>query len=68
MFKTNVNEKQQAELILKAIHHEHSCYVANFDLQDCDKILRIKAANGVVMTEPIIMLINRLGYRAVLLE
>jgi hypothetical protein len=68
VFKTNISEKHLAERILDEIHKANTAYEANFDLQDCDRILRVKALFGKVNADPIINLISELGYKASILE
>ena len=42
VFKTNVENCEQAKDLLDAIHSTFIDYRANFDLEDCDKVLRIE--------------------------
>jgi hypothetical protein len=68
VFRTNISEKHLADKILDEIHKVNTAYQANFDLQDCDRILRVKALRGQVNADPIIHLISELGYKASVLE
>ncbi len=45
VFKTNVQNKIQGEQILKALKKKFPQLKINFDLQDCDKILRVDGKN-----------------------
>ena len=45
VFKTNVHDVDQVNLLLNQIHNTFKGYKANFDLEDCDKILRIVSAS-----------------------
>ena len=45
VFKTNVQNEIQAEQILKALKKNFPRLKTNFDLQDCDKILRMDGKN-----------------------
>lgn len=47
VFKTNVEDYDQAILVLTNIHQTFQGYKANFDLQDCDRILRVKSESTV---------------------
>jgi len=62
VFKTNVEQTEQSEFLINQI----SCYVPdgkiNFDLEDCDKILRIEAER--ISNETIIGLLNQNGFQA----
>jgi hypothetical protein len=46
VFKTNITNPEQALFIVDRIHETFNGYKANFDLQDCDHILRIQSLNG----------------------
>ena len=67
VFRTNVSEQAHAERILAEIH-ARSEYLANFDLNDCDRVLRVRAFSGNVECEEIIRLLQDLGYSATVLE
>jgi hypothetical protein len=45
VFKTNVKTKAQANKITKLLKANFGYEQVNFDLEDCDKILRIEAPN-----------------------
>lgn len=64
VFKTNVKKRRHATMLLDCIHQAFAGYKANFDLLDCDKILRIKNVSGTVQTACIISLLQKLGFRA----
>lgn len=64
VFKTNVEDPGQALLILEKIHHSFRHYIANFDLEDCDKILRITSGTGMVEAAPVIQLLKSQGFHA----
>lgn len=42
IFKTNVDTVRQAETILALLYRHFPSAEINFDLEDCDKILRVK--------------------------
>ena len=63
VFKTNVNEQELAEQIviaLEALYPEHQI---NFDLDDCDRILRMEAEQYPVV-ETVINLLQSFGMDA----
>lgn len=41
VFKTNIATQKQAVKILKILHNNLALSSASFDLEDCDKILRV---------------------------
>jgi hypothetical protein len=63
VFSTNVSAKPIADFLVNQIELKFRNYRANFDLDDCDHILRIKSANGLVNTESILELISGFGYK-----
>jgi len=42
IFKTNVHDILQAEKIIELLKTHFPAFMINFDLHDCDKILRVK--------------------------
>ena len=42
IFKTNVHDILHAEQIIDLLNHHFPAFMINFDLHDCDKILRVK--------------------------
>jgi hypothetical protein len=42
VYKTNVNNRQQALLLLSSLSEQLPGRYINFDLEDCDKILRVE--------------------------
>lgn len=46
VFKTNVRTKRQAKAVVNHIHKEIKNCSATFDLEDCDKILRVSYSDG----------------------
>lgn len=42
IFKTSVDTVRKAETILALLHNHFPSAEINFDLEDCDKILRVK--------------------------
>lgn len=64
VYKTNVEDFRQSELLLHALHKRFPAYTANFDLYDCDKVLRIESSHRQIVNENIIGLLNEFGYIA----
>lgn len=42
VFKTNVQEAVAAKQIVEQLFEHFPAYIINFDMEDCDKILRIE--------------------------
>ena len=64
VFKTNVKDGGHAIQLLERIHAAFTGYKANFDLDDCDRILRVKAISGSVEARRLIALLKELGCHA----
>ena len=61
VFKTNVQETQQSNMIVEKLLEHFPNSIINFDLEDCDKILRIHASS--ISNNTIINLMNSFGYQ-----
>lgn len=68
VFKTNVSNRDYANFLLRIIGHVFGQYDANFDLDDCDRILRIKCSSGVVNAEGVIQLLRDFHVHAEILD
>ncbi|MGV3585835.1 MAG: hypothetical protein ACO1OF_02435 [Adhaeribacter sp.] len=64
VFKTNVENPGQAHMLLDQIHRHFRNYKANFDLDDCDKILRVKSDSEFIQPAALINLLQDLGFKA----
>ena len=65
IFKTNIDCPEAAAKIKQLLLGQFPHYIVNFDLDDCDKILRIEAP---VITNTIIQLLNSEHYTCEILE
>jgi hypothetical protein len=66
VFRTNVNHIDQASDLIAQIQRVFPGYRANFDLNDCDRILRVMAPCEINV-EKLISIMNRLGFHATVL-
>ena len=66
VFKTNVKTKKNADLVMNHITSLLPVGKINFDLEDCDKILRIEA--NEIQVQPILNLMLDLGFTCIPLE
>lgn len=66
VFKTNVRGKRQARALLNILSERFPLFKINFDLEDCDKILRVEGSN--VRHEKIAKLVTDNGYCCDVLE
>ncbi len=60
VFKTNVQEESQCQIIIEKLLEHYPNGSINFDLEDCDKILRIHAP--AFSNAKIIAILNFNGY------
>ena len=60
IFKTNVYEVEKSNIIFQKLHKHFPENKINFDLQDCDKILRVEGDN--ILPEKIIEILNAEGH------
>lgn len=68
VFKTDVVKQSQARLLTDLICLAFTGYRATFDLEDCDKVLRISCEGTEVCHTSIIGLLESFGYEAAVLE
>lgn len=45
IFKTNVKRKSQSKVLLDSLSEAFPSFEINFDLSDCDKVLRVEGDN-----------------------
>ena len=64
VFKTNVTHQDHALVLVREIQKIFRGYQANFDLDDCDRILRIKSPESAINAKSIIAMLQRFGVDA----
>lgn len=64
VFKTDIKDQGHAKMLIEQIHKTFRDYKANFDLEDCDKILRVKCTTGLVQSSSLINLLKDFGFNA----
>lgn len=67
VFSTNIRDRAEADRLLEQIHQAFQGHTANFDLDDCDRILRIQYSEGKLDTEGLIRFLQSLGCVATVL-
>lgn len=68
VFKTNVINKRAAKTILEEIGIHQPEYKCNFDLDDCDKVLRIEHTGGNVDNQLIFSILEKNNHEGAILE
>ena len=61
VFKTNVQHRELAEQLVSVLHGRIDFCKINFDLDDCDKILRVEGKHVCVQT--VIEILNNYGLK-----
>lgn len=61
IFKTSINSQQAAALVKYMLSDKYPDAKINFDLEDCDRILRIE--NKVICVEEVTAIVNTLGHQ-----
>lgn len=64
VFKTNVKKHYQAAFLITQIHQRFADHTAHFDLDDCDRILRVQCQGGPVQTARLIAFLSDFGFHA----
>ncbi|MDB4926825.1 methyltransferase type 11 [Mucilaginibacter sp.] len=62
IFKTNVGDTVEAEVIIKCLLDHYPHYKINFDLEDCDRVLRIEASQSAINEKEIEQILIKQGY------
>jgi hypothetical protein len=63
VFKTNVLHADEAKVLVGRIHASFRHYRANFDLGDCDRILRVTSAE-FINVPAVIAFLKQCGFEA----
>jgi len=66
VFKTNIESKSQATVLITALSRLFPNCRINIDLDDCDRILRLEGEQFCIPTT--IGLLNEMGYQCEILE
>ena len=64
VFRTNVTSHVQANLLIDHMRDAFKDYEVNFDLEDCDNILRVEYQDGVVDSAHLVVFLKALGCMA----
>ena len=66
VFKTNVQKKTQCKMLLSILSEAFPSFKINFDLSDCDKVLRVEGDNMEALR--IMMLVKKYGFNCEVLD
>ena len=65
-FKTNIQKKAQSKMLLSVLSEAFPSFKINFDLSDCDKVLRVEGDNMEALR--IMMLVKEYGFNCEVLD
>ncbi len=68
VFKTNVDNIAICHQLVHELQSLDSLYQVNFDLEDCDRILRIENREGTIECDGVIKTLARFGFSAEILS
>jgi hypothetical protein len=66
VFKTNVQRKTQSKMLLGILSEAFPSFKINFDLSDCDKVLRVEGDN--METSRIMIVVKEYGFNCEVLD
>lgn len=66
VFKTNVQKKAQSKMLLCILSETFPSFRINFDLSDCDKVLRVEGDDMEAVR--IMILVKRHGFTCEILD
>ena len=66
VFKTNVQKKKQSKMLHCILSEAFPSFKINFDLSDCDKVLRVEGDNMEALR--IMMLVKKHGFACEVLD
>ena len=66
VFKTNVQKKTQSKMLLCILSEAFPSFKINFDLSDCDKVLRVEG--DTMEAFRIIILVKEYGFNCEVLD
>ena len=65
-FKTDVQKQTQSKMLLSILSETFPSFKINFDLSDCDKVLRVEGDNIEALS--IMMLVKEHGFKCEILD
>ncbi len=68
VFKTSVQDQVQARIVKKLLLVENPSLEINFDLEDCDRILRIKSIGEGIDISTVLKVLHETGIYIEVLE
>ncbi|MDB5031222.1 hypothetical protein [Mucilaginibacter sp.] len=66
VFKTNVQKKAQSKMVLCMLSEAYPSFKINFDLEDCDKVLRVEGDDIEGLN--VMLLVRESGFKCEVLD
>ena len=66
VFKTNIQLPEHAAAVGRMLYISFPTYTTDFDLEDCDRVLRVKGSN--ILPEQIMNCVRANGFECEILE
>ena len=66
VFKTNIQQSDEAKMLVEKLAEHFPAHEINFDLPDCDRILRVQGND--IAEEKIIDIVSSFNYHCEILE
>jgi len=66
VFKTDVRKKTQSKMLLSILSEAFPLFKINFDLSDCDKVLRVEGNN--LEAPRIMIVVKKNGFKCEILD
>ncbi|MGY5850972.1 hypothetical protein [Salegentibacter sp. F14] len=63
VFQTNIDTEKKADFILEKLQIAFPDYRINFDLEDCDNILRMEVGDSSIEAKAVMELVKSYGYQ-----
>lgn len=64
VFRTTVTLNHHAQVLVEDIQNAFKGYKVNFDLEDCDRILRVECKEGCIQSSELISFLHQSGFDA----
>ena len=68
VFKTNITDEEVADSIVQLLTWHFPDARINFDLEDCDRILRVEMSVGLLRLDDVAAMVEASGYACEVLE
>ncbi|WP_339704967.1 hypothetical protein [uncultured Kriegella sp.] len=68
VYKTNIKDEWHAGFIVIRLLERYPTYKINFDLEDCDNILRVEGIGVSEHVHGILEILERFGFKASILD